>query len=250
MACARRRRVATASVPNSPARPRPRIANPASCDPEPLEVLVEASAADTDGDPAEPKPLHRSPAALRVEGAAFCDADLPFDGADLAKTACPPREVVPAVAPLARWAKSELTPRLTPVEPLPLRVRLTPAAGFWPWAPTLPPVLLAGAWAPLVTAAPLVPVEAAGEGRAFAPIWTGAGAPGPPGVAVGGLGTGEAGVVGGAAGVAGVPKVEGVHAHVRLAPTTVASAANIATEINRVCLRTRTTYPLKSEFCC
>jgi hypothetical protein len=62
------------------------------------------------------------------------------------------------------------------------------------------------------------------------------------GVALGGGATGGTGVTvtaaGGAAGVAGVPKVAGVHAHVRLAPTTVASPAKIATETNRVFLRT------------
>lgn len=102
--------------------------------------------------------------------------------------------------------------------------------------------------APLVEPAPLVPVDAAGDGSRFTLTVTGAGAGTPlPGVATGGGLFTDVGV-GGAAGVAGVPKVAGVHAHVRLAPTTVTRPANIATEMNRVCLRTRTTYLLKNEF--
>jgi len=93
------------------------------------------------------------------------------------------------------------------------------------------PVVLFGAVAPLVAPEPLTPGVVAGEGAGVA-----AGAWGAAPLS-GVLGCTAAGV-GGAAGVAGVPKVEGVHAHVRLAPTTVARPAKIATEMNRVCLRT------------
>ncbi len=64
-------------------------------------------------------------------------------------------------------------------------------------------------------------------------------APGPGEAVTGGT---EAG---GAAGVAGVPKVAGVHAQERVAPTIVTSPAKIATEMNRPRLRIRSTYPLR-----
>jgi hypothetical protein len=92
-----------------------------------------------------------------------------------------------------------------------------------------------GAVAPLVAPLPLVPVVETGVGT-FVGADTGAETPEAPVVPP--LPRGVADGLGGAAGVAGVPNVEGVHAQVRLAPTTVARLANIATEMNRVCLRT------------
>ena len=180
------------------------------------------------------KPLHRSPAALRDVTAAR--AVLPdealFLARELPNTRCPPREVVPTVAPLARWVKLEpeavLPPRARP------RARVVPTARFEPM-----PVAQLPAVAPLVAPAPLVPTEGPADGSALTVV---DGAVAGTGVALGGGATGGAGATvtaaGGAAGVAGVPKVAGVHAHVRLAPTTVASPAKIATEMNRVFLRT------------
>jgi len=91
--------------------------------------------------------------------------------------------------------------------------------------------------APLVAPLPLVPVVGTAEG-AVVGVDTGEETAEPPGVVVPPPLGAEVVGVGGAAGVAGVPKVEGVHAHTRLAPTTVARLAKIATEMNRVCLRT------------
>jgi hypothetical protein len=198
----------------------------------------EACAARTEDRAVGLKPLHRSPVALREEAGAVarCVPEALLFARELPNTFCPPRDAVPTVAPPARALKLEAEDAPVPAVPAAARVRVTPRAwlvpGFLPTARFCAPF-----GAPLVAVAPLVPTAPAGDGTAFTPTATG------PVVEVGGVATGGAGCVvatgvGGAAGVAGVPKVAGVHAHVRLAPTTVASPAKIATEMNRVFLRT------------
>lgn len=79
----------------------PRMAMPVPTpEPPPPWPGENAFALDTDGElpVEEPKPLHTSPTALRVDGDAAFAPD--FLGAtELANTGCPPRLVTPAVAP-------------------------------------------------------------------------------------------------------------------------------------------------------
>ncbi len=110
-------------------------------EPPPVPPGEKSLALDTDGEtPAaeeEPKPLHTSPAELRVDGDAAWTAGF-FGATELANTDCPPRLVTPAVAPDTRAANCEdtegaaapaLLPPLLPLDPPVLaELRLPPVA--------------------------------------------------------------------------------------------------------------------------
>ncbi len=77
--------------------------------PLPSVFTAEDSAAKTEEVDPGSNPFHRSPVALRVEGAAVRCAPpflallaLDLDGVELAYTDCPARTVVPTVPPAAR----------------------------------------------------------------------------------------------------------------------------------------------------
>jgi hypothetical protein len=201
---------------------------------------ADASAANTEDLELGLKPLHRSPAAVRVEGvevagfeAALLDALVPFAGAEVPNTACPPREVVPTVAPLSRWVNWDLTPVLTGATvPEPTRGWVRGAVTV-PW---FPPVTLVGAVAPLVERA-LVPGVATGAGAAgVTGVAAGAGvtAPVPVDPPADGVLTVEGG-----AGVAGVPNPDGVQPHARPTPRTPMPSTDNAAKPNvraRLCM--------------
>jgi hypothetical protein len=81
--------------------PSPRTAIPSADDPTPVDGVAEElpAEAERDAEPlaAEPKPLCRSPTALRAEGVAAVPTLL--GATELANTAWPPLVVTPAVAP-------------------------------------------------------------------------------------------------------------------------------------------------------
>jgi len=214
-------------------KPSPRTAMPSAVDPAPLAGVAEEPPVEAERDAAplaaEPKPLCRSPTALRAEGIA---ASAPLDATELAKTVWPPLLITPAVAPWARASnRSADTPAPAPTP--------TPTAGAT--SPVAPPLL--PPFAPLLPrlwpTAPLVPplaLSSAGAG-ALEPVSAGAGA---------GCGVGEEGAgaapegplmvpppVGGAVPDAGgVPKPSGEQAQARLAPVT-AVASNASTDRDR-----------------
>ena len=250
VACARRRRAATANVPNSPAMPRPRIANPASCEPEPSDVGADTPSAEAEREPAEPNPLHRSPTALRADGLAP-----PLLGVtELAKTAWPPRRVTPAVLPCKRAAnRSEATPNAgaEPTWPDPAREPLRcctvpelrcPVAPLVPRVPrvvppTEPTVGLPEPVDPDTGAEP-PPVEGAGAVEPDgAGAVEGAGAGDGDGDGDGdGAGAGAGAVEPDGAGVEGMPTPTPEQAQARLAPATV-TANDVSTAKNekRMC---------------
>jgi len=224
------------------------------------------AAADTGDRAGAPKPLQRSPVALRAEGAAAVLGET-----ELAKTLCPAWWLTPAVAPLARAASAgdpKALPPLALLVPPPLALP-APLGALEP-EPDEPAPLERGAAArergaaarrcpPLVVPealeepAPLVDPEALEPAPAWpAEAWLGAvagaaaagapleGAPAPAPAAGAGLGPppppppeGEGGGVegGGAAGVCGVPKSGAVHAQAMLTPPkAVAATTSAATQ--------------------
>ena len=145
--------------------PTPRMAMPRAVDPAPpageaAELPVEA---ETDAEPlaAEPKPLCRSPTALRADGDAAAAPAL-LGATELAKTDCPPLLTTPAVAP---WARASNSPAAAPAP--------APAAGATPAPVPLPPL---APLLPRLPTAPLAPPLAPSAGAgAVEPPPTGAG---------------------------------------------------------------------------
>lgn len=220
-------------------RPTPRTAMPSAVEPAPPagadeEVPAEA---ETGTEPlaAEPKPLCRSPIALREEGTAAATAAL--GATELAKTGWPPLLVTPAVAPWARAAnKSAGAVAPVPAAGATLPVAPVPLPPVAPLLPLLPPT------APLVP--PLAP-PLAGAGAGAGALSAGAGAGAGSGLGGAGAGAGAellgggplGGVVVGGGDVptaGGVPKPLGEQAQERLAPVTaVASSASTEKDIRR-----------------
>jgi len=213
-------------------KPSPRTAMPSAVDPAPLAGVAEEPPVEAERDAAplaaEPKPLCRSPTALRAEGVA---ASALLGATELAKTVWPPLLVTPAVAP---WARASNRPADTPA-PAPAAGATSPVAPA-PLPPVAPLLPRLSPTAPLVP--PLAPLSA-GAGAVEA-VSAGAGA----GCGLGGAGAGagageELGgtrvppAVGGAVPDAGgVPKPSGEQAQARLAPVT-AVASNASTDRDR-----------------
>ena len=231
-------------------KPSPRTAMPSAVDPAPLAGVAEEPPVEAERDAAplaaEPKPLCRSPTALRAEGTAAAALAL-LGATELAKTGWPPLLVTPAVAPSARAAnKSAGAPapapaegETSPVAPLPLPPVAPLSPRLPPTAPLAPPLAEpstgAGALAP--------PSAGAGAGAGSGAGGTRAGA----GVEGGGPPEGVPAVGGAVPAVGGVPKPLGEQAQARLAPVTVAAnSASTENERRRVRLCMGTADPLTS----